>query len=164
MEYPPLLKLATAAQYRTHFENVYCRRPIATFDGIAVRFRKKDFNHCFFESTSRNKKKDLFSLRRAERMDWIKKALEDPNSERYLGWDKRKKQYVKSRRVTVVKGNFVVVIALTGTTSADFVTAYLADTPAQPGRLATIDLIRRGPKWTQKKTADSPGWLSGRPL
>lgn len=26
----------------------------ATFDGIAVRFRKRDFDHCFFESSRRD--------------------------------------------------------------------------------------------------------------
>jgi hypothetical protein len=147
MDYPPLLRLASAAQYRAHFENIYCRGPIATFDGIEVRFRKRDFNHSFFESKHRNSRKDDFSLKRAERMDWIKTALRDPDAERYLGWDKRRRTYVRSRRVTVVMSNYVVVIALKSEKKADFVTAFVADTAASPNRPSTVDLVRRGPKW-----------------
>jgi len=43
-------------------------------------------------------------------------------------------------------GNYVVVIMLTGGKTADFVTAYLADTAGVRGRKSTIDLIRSGPK------------------
>jgi len=148
MSYPPLLQLATAAEYRTHFESLYCRGPIATFDGIKVRFRKRDFNHCFFESSRRDGNKDDFSSKRAERMEWIKAALQDAHADRYLGWDKAKRTYDRSRRVTVVMGNYVVVIRITAARKADCVTAFVADTPARPGRPSTIDMIRRGPKWT----------------
>lgn len=117
-----------------------------TFDGIAVRFRKHRFDHCFFESSHRDKVKDRFSTLRAERMDWIKAALADPASERYWGWDGKKKCYDHTRRVTVVMGNYVVVIMLTGAKTADFVTAYVADTVGMRGRKSTIDLIRSGPK------------------
>jgi hypothetical protein len=88
----------------------------------------------------------VFSTKRAERIDWIKAALEDPHSERYEGWDKQRKRYDPSRRVTLVMGNYVVVIALKGQQRADFVTAYVADTPARPGRPSTVDMIRRGPR------------------
>lgn len=147
MVYPPLRKCTSPAEYRRHYENVYCRGPIRTFDGIAVRFRKRDFNHCFFESTRRDGSKNVFSRKRAERMDWIKTALQDPNSERYQGWDRVRKRYDKTRRVVVVMGNYVVVIALTGSKTADFVTAYVADTPGRPGQPSTIDKIRSSPKW-----------------
>ena len=147
MSYPPLLKLATAAQYRTHFENIYCRGPITTFDGIQVRFRKRDFNHCFFESSRRDGAKDQFSLRRAERMDWIKVALQDKDADRYLGWDKKKRAYTRTRRVAVVMGNYVVVIALATQKRADFVTAFVADTAGSAGRASTLDQIKAGPKW-----------------
>ena len=148
MSYPPLLKLATAAEYRLHYENIYCRAPIVTFDGIAVRFRTRDFNHCFFESSRRDSTKDLFSAMRAERMDWITAALKDPNAELYCGWDKKRRRYDRSRRVAVVMGDYVVIIALTSPTTATFVTAFAADTPACAGRPSTIDQIRKGPKWT----------------
>lgn len=146
MAYPVLLQLATPAEYQAHYEAVYCAGPVVTFDGIAVRFRKDKFSHCFFESSRRNGVKDVFSTKRAERIDWIKAALEDPHSERYEGWDKQRKRYDATRRVTLVMGEYVVVIALKGQRRADFVTAYVADTPSRPGRPSTVDLIRRGPR------------------
>ncbi|HNY26194.1 MAG TPA: hypothetical protein PLA90_12850 [Candidatus Sumerlaeota bacterium] len=147
MAYPPLLCLANEVAYRAHFEKLYCREPVETFDGIQVRFRKRDFDHCCFESSQRNNRKDLFSTKRAERLDWIQAALQDPNSERYQGWDKKKKCYDATRRVTLVMGDYVVVIALKAPKEADFITAYVADTPTRPERLSTIDQIRKGPKW-----------------
>lgn len=148
MAYPPLLDLEDEAAYRAHFEAVYCRGPIEAFDGVQVRFRKRDFDHCCFESSRRDGSKDQFSRPRARRLDWIRAALQDPTSECYQGWDKKRKRYDGRRRVAVVMGNYVVVIALKGRGRADFVTAYVADTPAAPGRLSTVDMIRRGPKWT----------------
>ena len=137
MEYPPLLTCATVDEYRAHFEGAYCRGPIRTFDGIAVRFRKRCFDHAFYESTNRDSNKDTFSQRRAERMDWIKVALEDPQSERYQGWDKRRKRRTPSRRVTLVMGNYVVVIALKNPREAVFITAFVAE-------MSTVAKIREG--------------------
>ena len=148
MNYPLLLQLTTAAEYRDHFEIVYCRGPITAFDGIEVHFRKRDFNHSFFESSHRDGNKDIFSHKRAERMDWIKAALRDANADRYLGWDKSRRAYTRSRRVTVVMNNYVVVIGISGPTKADFVTAFVADTPAPTGIPSTLDKIKSGPKWT----------------
>lgn len=148
MAYPALITFASEVDCRIHFEQVYCKAPIGTFDGIMVRFKKKKFEHCFFESSRRNKIKDRFSPARAQRIDWIKATLEDPHSELYEGWDSDKKCYDRSRRAAIVMGNYVVIIAFTGPGTADFVTAYVADTPATPSRpLTTIDKIRRGPKW-----------------
>lgn len=147
MAYPPLLSLADIEAYRSCFVNSYCRGAIQTFDGIDVRFRKRDFEHCCFESSQRDKRKDYFSLRRAERLDWIKAALQDPNSERYQGWDNKNKRYDPKRRVTLVMGNYIVVIAIKQANRADFVTAYVADTPSRPGCPSTVDRIRSSPKW-----------------
>ena len=147
MSYPPFVCYTTEAEYRQHFQRVYCRGPIQTFDGIAVRFRKEAFDHCFFESSQRNRIKDKFSRKRAERVDWIKTALQDPNSERYQGWDRDRKAFDPNRRVTIVLSNYVVVIAMTGPKNANFVTAYVVDSPSQPGRPNTLHQIRRGPKW-----------------
>lgn len=148
MPYPPLVSYTTEFEYRAHFERVYCQGAIATFDDIAVRFRKRDFDHCFFESSRRDGTKDSFSTARAERIDWIQATLQDSNSELYQGWDKKKKSYDRSRRVAVVMGNYVVIIAITGVDKADFVTAYVANTPETVGRpITTIDKIRRSPKW-----------------
>lgn len=148
MTYPPLLRLRSSAEYRLHFENTYCRHTITTFDGIAVRFRTRNFNHCFFESTKRDGVKDSFSPKRAERMDWIKIALEDCNSERYCGWDKSRKCYDRRRRVAVVMNNYVVVISLRDSKTGEFLTAYVADSVGVGSGRSTLDKIRQGPKWT----------------
>lgn len=147
MEYPPLLKCDSSIDYRQHFENIYCRKPITTFDGIQVRFRKRDFNHCFFETVET--RDDTFSVERAERLDWIKVALEDPSSDLRLGWDKRRKKYDKRRRVAIVMINYVVVIAIKqDNISADFITAFLANTePLKGQNFSTLEKIKMGPKW-----------------
>lgn len=64
--YCELVHYETIDDYRLHFERVYCRRPIRTFDGIDVRFRKSSFDHCFFETVT--VKDDTWSPRRAERI------------------------------------------------------------------------------------------------
>jgi hypothetical protein len=143
--YLSLVRYGTVEEYRLHYERVYCRGDITTFDGIAVRFRKKNFDHCFFESTSRNKDKDAFSPQRAERIDWIKAALQDPNAELYVGWDRERKRYDRSRRVALVVGDYVVVIRLEGNNTAQFITAYVADDPA------TLLKIKGSPKWVPPK-------------
>lgn len=111
-----------------------------------VHFRKRIFKHAFFES-ARGGKDNIFSAKRAVRIDWIESVLNDFEAERYLGWDKLKKKYSRDRRVTIVKGDYVVVIAITGKNRADFITAFVADTPPRTGRLSTIQQIRNGPKW-----------------
>ena len=45
-------------------------------------------------------------------MDWIEAALEDPESERYMGWDKKKRRHMRARRVAIVMHNYVVIIQL----------------------------------------------------
>lgn len=147
MSYPPLVLYGTQEEYREHYERVYCRVPLRTFDGILVRFRKMKFEHCFFESSRRDGTKDHFSIKRAERIDWIKNALQDPSSERYVGWDRIRKCYDKQRRVAIVMGNYIVVIRLKGSGNADFITAFLADTQVGTGSYSTVDQIRKGPKW-----------------
>ena len=141
MSMPPLRTFADEAACRAHFESVYCAGTIAAFDGIQVRFRKSHFDHCFFESSQRNQVKDTFSDLRAQRVDWIQAALQDPAAELYEGWDRTRKRYDKARRVCVVCGNYVVVIALTGSATADFITAYVADTAN------SLAKIRTSPRW-----------------
>jgi len=141
LAYPSLVRYQTPEEYRMHYERIYCRGPITTFDGIKVRFRKDRFDHCFFESTRRNQVKDQFSVLRAERIDWIKAALQDPNAELYVGWDRKRKRYDNSHRVSVAVESYVVVIRLSAVNEAQFVTAYDADSASTIGR------IRRSPKW-----------------
>ena len=150
MPYPPLVQYATIGEYRSRWIRCYCAGPIMTFDGIAVRFRRDKFPHYFFESSGRDGNKDQFSPKRAERIDWIKATLEDAKAELFVGWDKGKRRYDLSRRVAVVMGDYVVIIALTGEATADFVSAYVADTPASAGRRSTLEMIRRGPAWKRE--------------
>lgn len=148
MAFPALVEYDSEGEYRAHFEQAYCRGRIITFDSIAVRFRKHNFDHCFFESSSRDGVKDQFSLARAQRIDWIWAALQDPSAELYEGWDRNKKRHDRSRRVAIVLGNYVVVIHITRPNEANFVTAYVADTPGTPARpLTTLDQVRKGPRW-----------------
>jgi hypothetical protein len=142
LAYPPLLSIADEASARAYFEAIYCQGTIKTFDGLEVRFRKSDFPHCCYESSQRNDVKDTFSLLRAQRLHWIVLALQDPCSGRFVGWDNKTKSYDKTRRVTLVMGDFVVVIALTRPGQAIFITAYVADSPY------TLAKIKSSPKWT----------------
>ena len=139
MQYPPLLKCNSAAEYRSYFENNYCRCPITTFDGIEVRFRKRDFNHCFFDSVRTTD--DTFSIKRSERMMWIKAALQDSEAELHVGWDNKKKRPTNDRRVAIVNKNYVVVIRMTGQKKAVIQTAFIANERA-------LKRIRTNPKWT----------------
>jgi hypothetical protein len=141
--YPPLVHYETVQEYRVHFERVYCAGPVSCFDGIVLRFQKKDFDHCFFESGNRDGVKDTFSTLRAERIDWIKTALQDGDALLFVGWDRNKRRYDHDRRVALVMGNYVVVIRLMkDQKKARFVTAFVADSDR------TLNRIKRGKKWT----------------
>jgi hypothetical protein len=83
---------------------------------------------------------------RAERIDWIKAALEDPDAELYVGWDSKKKQHNQNSRVALVVGDYVVVIRLgAGSMTAQFVTAYVADSTS------TLAKIKGSPRWVPSK-------------
>lgn len=144
MDYPPFLEGKTEAEYRTLFESVYCRGPLPTFDGIQVRFRKDDFDHAFFESSSPKSKDDVFSTERAKRIEWIKIALADASADLRVGYDSQLRQPATDRRVAIVKGNFVVIIRIIRERRAEFVTCYVATT-------WTLQKIRKSPKWPRKK-------------
>lgn len=141
---PPLLILSTPEEYHKHYLSVYCRTVIRTFDGIRVYFSESKFGHAFYESKPGPYRKDIFSPTRAQRMDWIKATLENPNAELYVGWNKKTKAYDHQRRVSVVFGDFVVIIELAADwktqRKAKFVTAYTAD--------KNIGKIKSAPKWT----------------
>ena len=147
--YPPLLDLESEDEYFEQFKKTYCKAPVKAFDGIEVRFRQSCFKHAFYESV-KGGKDNQFSLKRARRLHWIKAALQDSNSEIYLGYNKQKKKYDYKRRVSVVMGNYVVVISIQQQGKAEFITAFVADTPPRPGRPSTIQQIRKGPVWKQK--------------
>ena len=140
MSYPSFVVYNDESDYRSHYERVYCNASIVTFDGIPVRFSKRDFDHAFFESVVT--KDDTFSNLRAQRVDWIKAALEDPNSDRYVGWDRKKKFYNYKRRVTLVQVNYVVIFAIKRDGTGRFISAFVANS----GR--TLQMIKQSPKWS----------------
>jgi len=140
---PDLLQLSSEAHYKAYFEAKYCSGPIMTFDGIPVFFSKSKFGHAFFESTRRGGVKDLFSTARAERMNWIEYALQEVTATRHQGWNSQERKYDPTRQVTVVVGDFVVIIRMImkrdGSLKAEFVTCYQADN--------SIGKIRMSPLW-----------------
>lgn len=148
MPYPPLVQYPSISDYRAHWIRVYCAEPIMTFDGIAVRFRRDKFPHYFFESSGRDGNKDQFSSKRAERIDWIKATLEDTSAELFVGWNNDKRRYDPGRRVAVVMDDYVVIVALTSNITADFITAFVADST---GKSSTLEKIRRGPRWGENR-------------
>ncbi|MCF7920527.1 MAG: hypothetical protein K9N06_11505 [Candidatus Cloacimonetes bacterium] len=141
MSFPQLKYLANELEYEKYYMKKYCRKPIITFDNIPVHFHQRDFKHIFFESI--NSRDDTFSFVRAERIDWIEYALRDKNADLRAGWLRKKKAYSLRRRVAIISGDYVVVIQLNNKlTSANIVTAYVAD--------KSIGKILSAPKWQKK--------------
>jgi hypothetical protein len=131
---------------RLLWKDVYCdiTKPIYTFDGILVKFYEDMFDHCFYES-AKNKAKDksILSLNRLEKLFWIKDTLEDTTSLLKQGWDSEKKAYIADRRVTLVKGNYIVIISINKLrTQARFITAYEIQNQDK------ITQIQNSPNWT----------------
>ena len=110
----------TEVELRKIWKDEYCDQEIQTFDDIEVLFFEEMFDHVFFESLNRKvNDKSILSFNRLEKIYWIKDTLNDPTAILKMGWDRKKKQYYDNRRVAIVKGNFVVVIILTGLLKAD---------------------------------------------
>ena len=144
MSLPPLLHYDSVAEYKYHYERHFQRATIITFDGIRVYFKPQKFGHAFYENSQKMKgPKDRFSPARAQRMDWIRATLENPNASIYQGWNKKDRVYEEDRRVSVVYEDFVVVIELRlskqGELKANFITCYVAD--------QSIGQIKKSPKW-----------------
>ncbi len=141
MVYPPLLMLNSPDEYRKYFEEHYCNQAIYTFDKIRVLFPKGAFGHAFYKSSSRReKKKDVFSDERAQRMPWIKVALTDASAELYCGWDNKRKCIVTNRRIVIVVRDYAVIIQTKSGDRAFFISAFIADQQA-------LNKIRLNPKW-----------------
>jgi len=142
MGYPSLVNFNDENECKQYFKQTYCEEPIVTHDGIPVRFIAEDFEHSFYESSNWNQEdKSIFSNKRAERIDWIKEALQDEKGEFHPGWDKKKKKYNHLRRVILANGNHVVVIQLQKNGKARFITSYPADSPR------TLSQIKNSPEW-----------------
>lgn len=138
---PALVHLSTIDEYKKRFVDKYCKKEIITFDGISVKFYEDQFKHAFYESSNKKKRnKDVFSIDRATRIDWIEYVLKKPKAELYLGWDRDKKIYNKDRRVAIISlEDYVVIIRLNGNNKAIFITAYYANNSAYK--------IRKMPLW-----------------
>lgn len=148
MSQPSFLILNTPREYREYYESNYQRGTVVTFDGVRIFFKPEKFGHAFYENSQHKAgAKDVFSPERAKRMSWIKLTLEHPQSDLFKGWNKATKQYDDDRRVSVVFGDFVVVIQLSlksdGSLKGNFITCYVADN--------SINKIRNSPKWDRDK-------------
>jgi hypothetical protein len=89
---PALVIYMTEAEYRDHYERIYCRTVIHTFDGIRVFFPKQQFDDAFYESVDRKARdKSRFSTERAQRINWILAGLQDATAELYQWWDRDKR-------------------------------------------------------------------------
>lgn len=144
MNLPALKKFASEAEYKQYFVNNYCNAEIYTHDGIKVKFHEDMFEHAFYVRTQKQwkSKKDHFSIDRGERIDWIKYVLKDPTIIPRQGYDKAKKRFDNSRRVTfLTPNNYVVIIQLVGKREARFVTAYIVDS------IDIANKINAGPMW-----------------
>lgn len=135
----------TEEELRNLWRDTYCHKVIKTHDGIRVYFYESNFDHAFYESSKRNqsrnkkKSKDILSPKRLARILWIKDVLEDPTATMYVGYDNKTKRYDKSKRVAVVKGDYVVVIQIYAEGKANFITAFVASN--------SIDKIEQSPLW-----------------
>lgn len=141
---PPLRNFNNENECRQYFETKYCGIGTLTFDNLLVKFYPEKFDDAFFESLdNKQRDKSIFSVKRAERIDWIEYVLKNPKSELYSGWDRDKKCINKCRRVAIISPeNYVVIITVLKNNNAKFITAYLADGPI------TAKRIRKAPKWT----------------
>lgn len=139
----------TEEEFREMWRSNYCRQVIYTFDGIRVRFYDSHFDHTFYESSDRRQaNKDVLSPRHLSRILWIKDALEDPETEIHVGYLSKSHSKSGKRRVTLVKGNYVVVIQLYKEKEANFITAFVGDEE-------TIKKVKSDPLWPgTKKDAD----------
>ena len=139
----------TEEELREIWKTEYCNAPIVTFDGVSVKFYEDKFDHLFYESENRKlKDKSILSYNRLEKIYWIKDTLQDADATLKIGWDGKNKTYDESRRVALVKGNYVVVIILFSTTKARFVTAYeITDDE-------NLEKIMQSPDFEHKKNVD----------
>ena len=138
---PDLVYLSTIEEYKKYFAHKYCKNELITFDGISVKFYEDQFEHAFYESSNKKKRnKDVFSIDRATRIDFIEYVLKNPKAELYLGWDRDKKIFNKDRRVAIISPeDYVVIIRINRNNKAKFITAYYADNSASE--------IRKMPLW-----------------
>lgn len=138
----------TEDELRKLWHETYCLAPIITFDRIIVKFYETMFDHAFFESANHKQKdKSILSLNRCEKILWIKDTLQDPEAILKRGWNKKAKSYENSRRVALIKKDYLVIILIYAEKKARFITAYQVDDNRN------LDRIKNSPDW-HKKDAD----------
>ena len=139
---PNFIILSSPKEYKKYYVKKYCKNELQTFDGIKVKFYEDQFEHAFYESSNKRKRnKDIFSVDRAKRIDWIEFVLKNPKAELHLGWDRDKKIFNKDRRVAIISPeDYVVIIRINENNTAKFITAYYANNSAKE--------IRKMPRWT----------------
>ena len=127
MSYPPLLKLTEMKEYLLHYKANYSKVEVRTWDNIIVRFPGAAFYHLCYEDNDRDGSKDTFSWMRSERLDWIKKALQDDTATLFQGWNNKIKQYLDpTRRVVITYWDYIVVIKLViSTDKAEIITHFV---------------------------------------
>lgn len=138
----------TEEQMREIWHNEYVCQNIVTHDGITVKFYDDNFDHAFYESSRRNVSKndihykDSLSMQRLSRIHWIKDVLMDPTAIMKLGYDNKKGRYDYAKRVSIVKGNYMVIIQLYGDrTRAKFVTAFVATAETKAKVMSDADWV-----------------------
>lgn len=129
-------------EMRRIWQEEYCQQEIYTFDQILVKFYPEMFDHCFYESANRKAKdKSILSLNRLEKLFWIKTTLMDSSAILKQGWDRQKKQYDDTRRVAVIKGNYIVIIKIFKKGEARFITAF------EMNNEDNLEKLLNGPNW-----------------
>ena len=145
MSLPKLRKFTSERECKNYFVENYCNCEVKTHDGIVVKFYDDMFEHAFYTRTCKSwkAKKDHFAVDRGERIDWIKYVLLDSSIIPRQGYDKAKRSYDNSRRVTfLTPNNYVVVISIIKPGNAKFVKAYLVDNSDTASKLSSA------PVWT----------------
>lgn len=127
--YREVITLESIGEYRNYFKDNYCTNGVITHQGILVKFYEDMFDHAFYERKNRkDKNKTIFSIKRSQRISWIKEVLQDPTINIYQGWDSKRRCYDSKSKVSLVTSDgYVVVIRMIKQETAKFVTAYCID-------------------------------------
>jgi len=142
MRYKTFLQLRDEQEYRDHFKQHYVlSSPILTFDSIAVSFKLTHHIEILRKEPAPGQLR-AFCPQRAERLDWIKAGLQDPNANLYFGYDRKRKTVDYNRRVAIVAANYAIIIRMTAQKTAEFVTAYIMDE-------RSLKLATRHPDWNE---------------
>lgn len=140
---PALLQGHDEATYRTLYESIYCSKPLTTYDGIKVYFKKQTFDHAFFEGSHTTS--PFLSQKRTERILYIDYALTNASAIRRMGWVKTKQKYDIARMVAITVDDFIVILGMYLNSKSDlcanFITCYVADN--------SIGKINTAPLWNR---------------